>query len=441
MFGKKFVLFIMVISLAIMAFMVAGCPEESTPPDEEEPDHDEVFQSNETDNTFIGDLAPEDTIEVGEMTVEGTVVTSGDTVETRLLNISGTVPSFARNRPGATMETETINLSATSGSCGSAIINPDSAYFTIDQNQTVSLSWNHSGLSCFGDDGYSITLQKDGVTIWIRDYAQGIGMDIDTTWGTFDLTPGTYRLFVNTYVGTSTNVTLTYTPGTGGVSSSVVVYHNGHLYPVSDGDPGDTYSYVVDLHRGNNVIRVLVIGNFDATAQQDLQNILGASDPFEIYCQTDEINIRAVLTWNIDVVDVDLHLIAPGGNAWTENDCYFSNKTPNWGDSASTLDDPALDVDNTDGYGPETIVLPSPVDGLYTIMVHYWSDDGLGPCNSTVMVTLNETTTRNFGPRNMVDEEYWFVTGINVSGGNATFTAAPDSASLFDPVRFRPTTK
>ena len=39
-------------------------------------------------------------------------------------------------------------------------------------------------------------------------------------------------------------------------------------------------------------------------------------------------------------------------------------------------DDPSIDLDDTDGFGPETITVENPCDGTYAIAVHYWSSHG-----------------------------------------------------------------
>jgi len=146
---------------------------------------------------------------------------------------------------------------------------------------------------------------------------------------------------------------------------------------------------------------------------------------------TEELSIRAVLSWTIDNSDVDLHLVGPDGTVWSEMDCYFGNETPDWGVEGVTLDDPMLDFDNTSGYGPETIVLPEAEDGLYNVVVHYFSDHGGGNAPSKVEISLNEDISRTYGPRTLVDEQMWIVAGIRVSGGVASFASPSDSTTLF----------
>ena len=432
---RKAMYAIFAIVFAIIA-MLFGCSE-TDPEPEPEPEYDSFEFFPTIDNTSIESAVIEDTVPIASILTESSdSLFSGDTVETRVITFAGTIPTFSRARGNFDIqsETETIHLSADGGTCmNSGPWNAEST-FVIGIAQTVSLSYYSSGIMCLGYSGFSVYIKNSsGTTVYMRERNQGIGVDIDTLWGTLDLTPDTYTLHISTVTGTHTNASLTYTPGgTGGVGATLVVYHNGNLYPVSEASPGAYYSHVVDLFNGSNTIRVLIVGNFDPAAQADLANILGASDLIDLFCITDDMAIRAVLSWQIDDSDVDLHLIAPNGQVFSSpSDCYFSNKTPNWGDSTETLDDPILDHDNTSGYGPETTVLPLPANGLYTVLIHYWSDHGGGNAPSTVVVTLNESSSRTFGPRVLVDDEYWIVTGINVSGGTASFASAPDSTDLF----------
>ena len=92
------------------------------------------------------------------------------------------------------------------------------------------------------------------------------------------------------------------------------------------------------------------------------------------------------ITWDKNDTDVDLHFSWSGGS-----ECYYSNKTPTWGGSAATS--PRLDVDDTNGYGPENITIDRlPGSGRYRIHVHYYSDHGKGP------TTVNATVYQNGSP-------------------------------------------
>ena len=69
--------------------------------------------------------------------------------------------------------------------------------------------------------------------------------------------------------------------------------------------------------------------------------------------------LTAILEWNTNFHDVDLHLVRGGGTPFSNDDCYYANLSPDWGVPGDTSDNPFLDVDDLDGYGPETINLLS----------------------------------------------------------------------------------
>ncbi len=97
--------------------------------------------------------------------------------------------------------------------------------------------------------------------------------------------------------------------------------------------------------------------------------------------------LRLELAWDRDITDMDLHLIAQEpGNAFFEApwDCFFQNRTPDWGIAGVTDDDPILPIDQDDGFGPEVIGLATPAAGSYRVLGHYYCDDGFGGTTATI---------------------------------------------------------
>lgn len=128
-----------------------------------------------------------------------------------------------------------------------------------------------------------------------------------------------------------------------------------------------------------------------------------------------EIALHVRLEWDTDLTDVDLHLLGPNGQIWTcEGDCFFSNGAPNWGDQSSYLDDPFLDLDDVDGYGPENINLEQPTPGTYTVLVHYWADHGGQDPDARIEILHFGQVIDSFGPRalNQIDD-VWEVAEID----------------------------
>ncbi len=100
------------------------------------------------------------------------------------------------------------------------------------------------------------------------------------------------------------------------------------------------------------------------------------------------VNVQAVppsqlsvtLEWDVSGADMDIHLVREGGTYFDlagGSDCFSWRPNPDWGDTASAEDNPVLDRDlDGEGQGPfrETILVPEPMDGTYTLYLHYFSD-------------------------------------------------------------------
>lgn len=158
-----------------------------------------------------------------------------------------------------------------------------------------------------------------------------------------------------------------------------------------------------------------------------------------------ETDIAIEVTWDKDNTDVDTHFLRPGGtfNA-SPGDCYFSNLSPDWGVSGDASDDPYLDYDDIDGYGPENLNFAKPASGDYSVVIWYFSDHGQGATNVTVKVWLDGsptpiyTATRNM---DMSNARKWTVGDVtwNAPGDSGTWTTVdsltPNFSLAPDPVK------
>ena len=121
----------------------------------------------------------------------------------------------------------------------------------------------------------------------------------------------------------------------------------------------------------------------------------------------EEIGLTIKLYWDADSCDVDSHLLAPGGSFFhCDLDCHFGNPSPEWGTPGDWSDDPFLDVDDVDGFGPEHTNISEPVPGAtYRFIVHYYDDtysfSNATPTNATVEVLSYGVPIATFGPVNL----------------------------------------
>ncbi|MCK6548538.1 choice-of-anchor D domain-containing protein [Myxococcota bacterium] len=138
--------------------------------------------------------------------------------------------------------------------------------------------------------------------------------------------------------------------------------------------------------------------------------------------------ISVILRWNSNNTDVDLHLVEPGALAFSDpTDCFYANSNPDWGVSGDTSDDPFLDVDDVDGFGPENINLNSTAAGNYRVLVHYFSDHNQGPTTATVEVYVAGNLAGTFS-RQLDCDNLWTVGTVNWNGNGGTFS--PSTTTL-----------
>ncbi len=89
--------------------------------------------------------------------------------------------------------------------------------------------------------------------------------------------------------------------------------------------------------------------------------------------------LRVVLSWDTNHTDVDLHVITPRReHAW-----YGQRTIPSGG---------SIDMDATDGYGPEIFATPNAEHGTYLIYANYYggeSDKVITTCTATIITDEN----------------------------------------------------
>jgi len=132
--------------------------------------------------------------------------------------------------------------------------------------------------------------------------------------------------------------------------------------------------------------------------------------------------------------DMDLHLLHPfamadGGAGWFHPlyDAFWFNGNPNWGSfDPFAGDDPSLDLDDTDGGGPENMNLNKPENGLsYRVGVHYWDHHGFGSSEVTVRIYIHSVLVFEIEGIELTDGDLWNVADIAWPSGQVTPNKTP----------------
>lgn len=132
----------------------------------------------------------------------------------------------------------------------------------------------------------------------------------------------------------------------------------------------------------------------------------------------EDVGLHVRMEWDTDLTDVDLHVLGPNGQMWTcEGDCYFSNPNPDWGAQGMWEDDPFLDLDDVDGFGPENVNIQDPLPGTYRVVAQYWDDHGGDAPEVTVEILSFDQVVGRYGPVRLSDiNDEWDVVEIDWPG-------------------------
>jgi hypothetical protein len=226
-------------------------------------------------------------------------------------------------------------------------------------------------------------------------------------------------------------------------STSVPVERFSNRLSPAEGGPADNAStptavFFVDL-AGTYVIELRVtdsemVSAPSASCPQAPAQVTIIANPNE--------DIHLQVTWNtpgdpdqtdLEGSDVDIHFLHPNGLDWFRGggtyDCYFANPTPDWGRANNPDDNPSLDIDDTNGSGPENINLDQPenTDTLgapYRVGVHYYRStvgafggaDAWGPSDVRVRIYLGGVIAYDVTRRLQETNDFWEVAAILWTG-------------------------
>ncbi len=211
-------------------------------------------------------------------------------------------------------------------------------------------------------------------------------------------------------------------------------------------DPSSVSPRFVFDNSSTNVINGLdVVGDYAVRCQAvDSQGTASVNDGEAIVniTATPSEAILLQLVWDTPSTDVDLHLLREvnGGYQFTsENDCYYGNckaaggfgNRPVW-DSANDPGqggNPKLDVDDTQGFGPENSNIDEPLAGKYKAAVHYFSDHGEGGSAATLRVYVYGNLVAEY-TKFLSSDDCWDVGNIVWTPGGAPDWEEVDAVNL-----------
>ncbi|MBI5418404.1 hypothetical protein HZA55_10775 [Candidatus Poribacteria bacterium] len=119
------------------------------------------------------------------------------------------------------------------------------------------------------------------------------------------------------------------------------------------------------------------------------------------------------VTWDAPKADVDLIVKNSTGK-------FISHKAPNYSQNPNAISGGKLELDDTEGFGPEVITLRQVNADLYSVHASYYEGNGDRVINASVSIILtdpkdpNKIFSKVFGPKTMNVGEEWKVTFIGI---------------------------
>jgi hypothetical protein len=163
----------------------------------------------------------------------------------------------------------------------------------------------------------------------------------------------------------------------------------------ADVRPADESSSEIEVDLAGRYVINLEVFEFvggEGNTEGRIRSCQPASVTFDVV-PSEELLIQ--LVWDHPTADLDLHLVRGDGTEFThEDDCYFSNpapqqteEEPDWSPNAE--ENPVLDVDDDEGYGPENMNIVRPAPGSeWKVLVHYWNQQTDGDARTTATVRV-----------------------------------------------------
>lgn len=171
--------------------------------------------------------------------------------------------------------------------------------------------------------------------------------------------------------------------------------------------------------RGLDVVGTYVVG---LTVTDDV-GVRNGSPALLTLVTRPDADLHIQLTWEDTQSDVDLHLVQNvRANRFSQQDCYYANcvdRRLHWFDQE--VANPRLDVDDTDGNGPENLAIPRPNNGRYFVGVHLFARHGhTGDINAHVKIFVGGTLRVERSRSMSGCQSYWTVAQLDWQNSAAT---------------------
>ena len=203
------------------------------------------------------------------------------------------------------------------------------------------------------------------------------------------------------------------TTGDGVAAANVALYAgtNTEASPVATLVAGSGGAYLFpNLAPGTYTI-VAGVSGYTSTTSEPITVVAGQVTTYDIVVspQLEEGQLRIVLTWGATPEDLDSYLFGPP-SAGSYHVFYASDAAPPWAN---------LDVDETNGFGPETITITQQAEGTHIYAVHNYSDALTTPDDPDLVA---RSALANSGARVVV---------YDASGPIAEFTVPNEEGTLW----------
>lgn len=158
------------------------------------------------------------------------------------------------------------------------------------------------------------------------------------------------------------------------------------LRPVQNEPPSEgRRELFLDL-AGRYEVELEVINEFGTVSCEPTTLTILAVPAEQVHIQLVWTNPEDPDETDLSGADMDLHMVKMGSGQWfdTVYDTFYRNPTPHW-----FPENPSLDIDDTNGHGPENINMDDPLPCTwYAVGAHYFQDHGYGTAYVTVRIYL-----------------------------------------------------